>query len=99
MNAVLFSFICLVICVHAVGDLNDAHRATSRVRKLVLLAMAGASFAGIFRPAMEHDAGDVAATAVILVMATDCLIRRYWRHLYHDRCDPRLLARLHDRVG
>lgn len=98
MNA-LFSLICLVICVHAVGDLNDAHRSTSHVRKLVLLAMAGSSFAGIFRPAMDDDVGLITSTAVIAVMTADCLIRRYWRHLYHDRCDPRLVARLHDRVG
>lgn len=93
MNAVLFSFICLVICVHAVGDLNDAHRATSRVRKLVLLAMAGASFAGIFRPAMDDDVGLITSTAVIAVMTADCFIRRYWRHLYADRRDSDLIAR------
>lgn len=99
MNAALLSLICLLICIHAVLDLNAAHGNTSSVRKAVLFAMAGTSFAGICRPAMEHDAGDLAATAVILVMATDCMIRRYWRHLYNDRCDPNLIARLLRRNG
>lgn len=99
MNELVFSAVCAVICIHAVRDLNDAHRTTARTRVVVLLMMAIASFCGVFRPAMDEETGAASATALIAVMAADCMIRRYWRHLYHDRCDPRLVARLHDRVG
>lgn len=93
MNELLFSAVCAVICIHAVRDLNDAHRTTARTRVVVLLMMASASFSGMFRPAMDHDAGDIAATALVFVMAADCMIRRYWRHLYADRRDSDLIAR------
>lgn len=93
MNGLVFSAVCAVICIHAAYDLNESHRATSRIRRAMLLAMASASFAGMFRPAMDHDAGDIAATALVFVMAADCLIRRHWRHLYADRRDSDLIAR------
>lgn len=93
MNELLFSIICAVICIHAVRDLNDAHRTTARTRVVVLLMMAIASFCGVFRPAMDEETGAASATALIAVMAADCMIRRYWRRLYNDRRDPDLIAR------
>lgn len=94
-----YSLICLIICVHATVDLNCSTRGSSRVRRLVQIALAGTSFAGVWRPAMDAAEGAVVSTALLAVLMVDCLIRHHWRHLYHDRPDRDLILRRLDRIG
>lgn len=97
--SLLYSLVCVVICVHAVIDLNCATRHSSRLRRAVLLVMAGGAFAGVWRPAMDETEAAAVSTLLLAVLAVDCLIRHHWRHLYNDRADPALIARLLDRIG
>lgn len=98
MIALLYSLVCALICVHALVGINCADSRTSNIRRLVLVSIAVAAFAGIFRPAMTDEHGALVSTVLLAALAADCMIRHYRRHWYADRHDADLVARMLDRI-
>lgn len=98
MTVLLYSLVCAILCVHALVDINCADSRASHVRRIVLVTIAVAAFAGIFRPAMTDEHGALVSTVLLAALGADCMIRHYRRHWYADRRDADLVARMLDRL-
>ena len=98
--SLLYSAICLAICMMAVVRLNSLGKQSAYLKRFVLVMIAVGSFGGVLRPISPELISGLSDTLFAVGIFTSMVARYYRQQWYEDRADAddTLIDRLLDKV-